>query len=162
MKRLTMILLCLLAISLAGCAGLPGEGTTPLPVESSTPVPSAVPTPGSAATITPFILIPEEGNMSRGEAFIESHELMIMESYPLQIRLIVSGNLPTPCHQIQVKAAGPDKLGRIHVELYSLVDPEVICIQVLEPFKTEIPLGPYPDGSYTVWLNGEQVGEFTQ
>jgi len=153
MKQRVLILFVVLAIALASCAGL----GNPLPVEPSIPVPS-----DSPATSTPFILIQDEGNMSRGEAFIESHELIIMESYPLQIRLMVSGNLPTPCHQLQVKVEEPDEQGRIYVELYSLVDPEVICIQVLEPFENEIPLGPYPNGSYTVLLNGEQVGEFTQ
>jgi hypothetical protein len=45
------------------------------------------------------------------------------------------------------------------VEVYSLVDPDVACIQVLEPFQQGINLGSLPQGSYTVYVNGEQVGE---
>jgi hypothetical protein len=34
------------------------------------------------------------------------------------------------------------------------------CIQVLEPFQEQIDLGTFPSGHYSVWLNGEWVGEF--
>jgi hypothetical protein len=37
-----------------------------------------------------------------------------------------------------------------------------VCIQVLQAFESSINLGTYPDGTYTVWVNGELVGEFTQ
>jgi hypothetical protein len=43
-----------------------------------------------------------------------------------------------------------------------LADPEEICIQVIQEFETRLPLGSFPDGSYTIWLNSKQVGEFTQ
>jgi hypothetical protein len=35
----------------------------------------------------------------------------------------------------------------------------VACIQALEPFEVSIPLGSYTTGSFSVWLNGERVGE---
>ena len=85
-----------------------------------------------------------------------------MESYPLQVALLIKGTLPTPCHRLRVEVSKPDIQNFIAVEAYSLVDPDQNCIQVLEPFDENIPLGSYPDGSYTVTLNGEEVGEFTQ
>jgi hypothetical protein len=45
------------------------------------------------------------------------------------------------------------------VNVYSLVDPAEICIQVLEKFESNIPLGSYSSGNYTVLVNGEPVGE---
>jgi hypothetical protein len=103
-----------------------------------------------------------EANLSRGEVFITSQELQVKESYPLQVSLLITGSLPTPCHQLKVEVSEPDADNQIAVEAYSLVDPNQNCIQVLKGFEENIPLGSYPDGSYTVVLNGEEVGQFTQ
>jgi len=111
---------------------------------------------------SPLEPLPDEASMSRGEVSITSQELLIMESYPLQVVLLIEGTLPTPCHRLRVEVSEPDIQNFIAVEAYSLVDPDQNCIQVLEPFDENIPLGSYPDGSYTVTLNGEEVGEFTQ
>jgi hypothetical protein len=111
---------------------------------------------------SPLEPLPDEASMSRGEVSISSQELLIMESYPLQVALLIKGTLPTPCHKLRVEVSEPDIQNIIAVEAYSLVDPNQNCIQVLEPFDENIPLGSYPDGSYTVTLNGEEVGEFTQ
>jgi hypothetical protein len=110
----------------------------------------------------PLQPLPDEANMSRGEVTISSQELLVMESYPLQVALLIKGTLPTPCHQLRVDVSEPDDQNRIMVEAYSLVDPAQICAQVLQSFEENIPLGSYPDGTYTVLLNGEKVGEFTQ
>ncbi len=110
----------------------------------------------------PLEPLPDEASMSRGEVSITSQELLIMESYPLQVALLIKGTLPTPCHRLRVEVSKPDIQNIIAVEAYSLVDPDQNCIQVLEPFDENIPLGSYPDGTYTVTLNGEEVGEFTQ
>ena len=111
---------------------------------------------------SPLEPLPDEASMSRGEVSINSQELLIMESYPLQVALLIKGTLPTPCHRLRVEVSKPDIQNIIAVEAYSLVDPDQNCIQVLEPFDENIPLGSYPDGTYTVTLNGEEVGEFTQ
>jgi inhibitor of cysteine peptidase len=96
----------------------------------------------------------------RGPVYVDSTELLMLESYPVKVRLQVSGALPTPCHALQWEVMDPDPDGRIEVVLFSLADPELACIQVLEPFETSIPLGAFESGSYTVYLNGEGVGEF--
>jgi hypothetical protein len=49
----------------------------------------------------------------------------------------------------------PDTQNQIHVEMWSLVDPNVECIQVLEAFEADISLGSYSSGLYTVFVNGE-------
>jgi len=33
-------------------------------------------------------------------AYVDSVELVFLESYPVQVRAIVGGNLPTPCHTV--------------------------------------------------------------
>jgi inhibitor of cysteine peptidase len=100
--------------------------------------------------------------MKRGEATINESEVLLLESYPVQVVLSLKGTFSTPCNHLRAKVEKPDAENRIQVEVFSLYDPNEICIQVLQEFETNIPLGSYPNGSYTVWLNGIQVGEFTQ
>jgi hypothetical protein len=71
------------------------------------------------------------------------------------------GSLPTPCHQLRVVIDEPDDQNQIQVQIYSLVDPNTVCIQVLETFDATIPLGSYASGSYTLFVNGEKVGDIT-
>jgi hypothetical protein len=35
-----------------------------------------------------------------------------------------------------------------------------MCVQVLQPFDTNISLGSFTPGLYKVYLNGEMIGEF--
>jgi hypothetical protein len=106
---------------------------------------------------------PQSGDdgRDRGPVYIDEAELTIKESFPVQVDLVVRGSLPTPCATLAWTADPPDEQGRIFVIAYSLQDPAVDCIQVLEAMEAELPIGSYSEGSYTVWLNGEQVGEFT-
>jgi len=106
--------------------------------------------------------LPEPGDsaLSRGKVFIDSSDLLIMESYPIQVALALKGSLPTPCNQLRVVANPPDGQNRIQVEVYSVVDPEQMCVQVLEPFEVNLNLGSFPTGHYTVLVNGEVVGKF--
>jgi hypothetical protein len=103
---------------------------------------------------------PGDSNFSRGNVFIDSTDLLIMESYPVQIALVLKGSLPTPCNKLRVVANPPDEQNRIQVEVYSVINPAETCIQVLEPLDANIGLGSFPSGHYTVWVNGEMVGEF--
>jgi hypothetical protein len=86
--------------------------------------------------------------------------LLIFESFSDQISISLSGDLPTPCHQLRVQVNEPDENNKIDVDAYSVVDPDMICIQVLEPFQASIDLGTFPSGHYSVWVNGELAGEF--
>lgn len=110
--------------------------------------------------LNPYAPQPADSKMERGNAFVENRELLVMESYPVQIALALEGNLPTPCHQLRVVASPPDAQNRIQVQIYSVVDPEQICVQVLDPFEANIGLGSFQPGNYTVWVNGEMVGKF--
>jgi hypothetical protein len=104
----------------------------------------------------------DEGK-TRGNAYINDVQLMIMESYPVQISLAVSGDLPTPCNELRYAIEQPDEENRIYVEVYSVIDPGMMCVQVLDPFAKNIslPVQGLPDGTYAVYVNGELVGEFS-
>lgn len=91
-----------------------------------------------------------------GLVFVESTEILYLESFPVQVRLSVRGSLPTPCHELQweIEESG----SRIDVWLWSEPDPEDDCISVLEPFEVSIPLGSFETASIPVFLNGAEVG----
>lgn len=116
--------------------------------------------PSSGPINNEYLPQPGDSNFSRGNVYIDTSDLLIMESYPVQIALVLKGNLPTPCNQLRVVANPPDEQNRIQVEVYSVIDPAMTCIQVLDPFEANIMLGSFPSGHYTVWVNGEMVGEF--
>jgi hypothetical protein len=162
--------LVVLGMFLAACAatGLDTPSDSlPEPDEPISPDPTATPGP-SPTREEPLVPgqgeepEPGEGGQTRGEIYIDSARVLVMESYPIQVALLVAGNKPTPCHILRINYQGPDDQNRIYVEIYTEVDPDVECAQVLEPFEENIPVSMkgVEDGRYTVWLNGEQVGEF--
>ena len=102
---------------------------------------------------------PSDAILSQSEAFIENSALLVLESYPPQYMLNLKGNLPTPCHQLRVHVPDPDEKGQIMVQVYSVVNPDEICIQVLEPFDVTVPLDVASGENYSIWVNSELVGE---
>lgn len=151
------ILFLLLAFTLSACASSFEEPSTPISIDPDGPVSS----PNTSEPMeTPSLALPDDSKFVRGNIFIEESGLMIRESYPPQISLNISGNLPTPCHQFRADVSKPDAENRINVDVYTVVDPNMMCIQVLKEFSESINLGTYPSGHYSVWVNGESVGEF--
>ncbi|MCC6146176.1 MAG: hypothetical protein IT308_01270 [Anaerolineaceae bacterium] len=102
----------------------------------------------------------DDGSFKRALAAVEVVEIRRKESFPGQITLVVEGTLPTPCHQLRTKVHPPGEKNEINVEVYSLVDPAMICAQVLAPFEEQFELGSYPAGGYTVVVNGQERGRF--
>lgn len=107
-----------------------------------------------------YLPVPEDANLIRKIVYLDAVDLLTMESFPLQFSLVFKGNLPTPCNKLRIVDKQPDPENKIVIDVYSLTDPNTACIQVLEPFEVNFPLGDYPKGHYTVWVNGDQVAEF--
>ncbi|NJN78996.1 MAG: hypothetical protein HC797_00110 [Anaerolineales bacterium] len=103
---------------------------------------------------------PADATLIRSEAYVDSADLLTLESYPLQFMLSLKGNLPTPCHQLRIAVSAPDAENKIFVEVYSVTNPDKVCVQVLSPFEANYSLGSFPTGNYTLWVNGNQVAEF--
>jgi len=122
------------------------------------PVSSDEPQPPPQNSLDPK---PGDKNLVRGAVYLRETALFILESYPMQVMLELEGDLPTPCHTLRATVSEPDGQNRIMVELYSLVNPGVACIQVLDPFDVKVSLGHFTEGAYTVWVNGEQVEDFS-
>ena len=157
------IKLFLLVITLwtASCAPAlePAPDPTPLPPDSPVTSPPEGEPPGEPAG-DPYAPQPGDDNLTRGVVFIQEMDVLIRESFPPQIALSLSGELPTPCHQLRVQVSEPNAENRIDVEAYTVVNPDLACIQVVEPFEANINLGTFPSGHYSVWVNKELAGEF--
>ena len=142
MKKI-FVLLIVLGVYLSACGGenMPDEGA-PLP-------------PADAA--------PGQGEWSRGEAFVNDAQLVIMESFPIQVAVEIQGELPTPCNRLMVEISEPDADNQINIDVYSLVNPAETCIAVIEPFSDRVSIPPelLVDGTYLVFVNGALIGEFT-
>lgn len=111
----------------------------------------------------PWEPVAGDADLSRGEVSLIDKEIQVETSDASQYLLFLSGTLPTPCHQLRVTVSRPDEKNQIYVETYSVFDPSEICIQVLESFEENIPLGSFSSGSqitYTVFVNGQSVGQF--
>ena len=103
---------------------------------------------------------PGDDEWKGGGVYIDATEIILLESFPVQVRMELSGHLPTPCHELRLIVSPPDDHERIEIEAYSVSDPELMCIQSLAPFDAQVALGDFTEGEFTVWINGEQVGEF--
>ncbi len=86
-----------------------------------------------------------------------SLELLVAESFPLQIRLHVVGELPDPCHQAHWTVV--DDGVTLDVELVVAGNPAANCIQVTQPVDFFIDLGSWTE-SRNVLVNGVDVGAF--
>ena len=155
--RLRIVLLLMLIV--AACTPPAGNAATPPPDTAVTSPPEDnMPTNEPAAS--PFAPKPGDDQLTRGEVYLDEASLLIRESFPPQIVLVLRGNLPTPCHELRAEIAPPDQENNIAVEVYSVVDPDTVCVQVLEPLEEQIELGTFPSGHYSVWVNGQLAGEF--
>jgi hypothetical protein len=182
-----VIFLLLVAISMSACAGETTATVQPAPYPARTepatsggdqdayPAPTrpasgdlAYPGPdqpvssdqGSALQGRGYDPQPADESWNRGGVFADRFDVMMLESYPVQVHLQIVGNLPDPCHQFRAVVSEPDEQHQIKVDVYSVADPEMMCVQTLVPFEQSVALGDFTEGDFTVWVNGAQVGEF--
>lgn len=100
--------------------------------------------------------VPSHAAGEPSPVYIDTAKIGYLESWPVQVRLAVTGSVPTPCHKV---ASEVQDLGTsLDVRLWSLADPRAICASVLEPFDVSIDLGSYESADLPVFLNGESVG----
>ena len=93
--------------------------------------------------------------LARGRAFVDSTEIK-------DRALIVTGNTPTPCHQLRISVpARPDASGTLAIEVYSVSGRGQICAQVLKPFSATVPLSDAQANS-KITVNGKAAGLPTQ
>ena len=106
---------------------------------------------------------PEDKGLDHGPVFLDTSEVLTLESAPPQLRLHLVGSLPDPCHALRVAIGVPDARKRIQIEVYSVVqNPDLMCAQVLVPFEVTVPLQGLQAGDYQVLVNDQDLGTVTQ
>ena len=150
-KKILPILLSLLIVFIASCSLLPPVENMP----TSISLPTSIPPSGYAPQ-------PGDDTLRRDKVFldIENSSLLVMESYPIQVSATLNGSLSDPCHQLRVVVTPANEQNQINLDVYSVFDPNEACITVIQPFSANIPLGSYNGGHYSVYVNGELLGEF--
>jgi inhibitor of cysteine peptidase len=83
---------------------------------------------------------------------VDSIDVFIKESFPVQVSVQVYGNLADGCASIQSTEAKFDGKDSFEVHIYTTQPKDVMCTQALVPFEENIPLDVYglPAGTYTV------------
>lgn len=134
-KAARCVLILMLTLLAIGCEG-----------EDSPSAPLYAPQPG-------------DERLTRGWLNVRSAEIVKNPGARVPYRLVVRGEMPTTCHSWRAVVRGPAAEPRFDVEMYSLVDPQVICIQMVGEFEGEIELPTPPPGRYEVRINGQRVAE---
>jgi hypothetical protein len=145
----TLISLIVIAsLALAACTFPASQPVTQQPGSGSQPPAGEPPTPGSE--LPPIT----------GLAGVERIEILVLESFPVQIRVAARGNFPDGCTKIdQVTTSFKDNT--FLVTLTTTRPAEASCTQALVPFEEVIPLEAVglPAGLYTVNVNSV-IGTF--
>lgn len=143
MKRfdwIQMIGLFVLLLALAACSG---TGIDEPAATQPAPTPTA-----AESTMAPTAVA---GGDTMGTAYLETLEVSVLESFPVQVQATVSGNLSDGCTAVAaVDVQQNDETFRIQVE--TTRDPDALCTQALVPFERTVDLAVegLPAGIYVV------------
>ncbi|MEW5989003.1 MAG: hypothetical protein AB1791_20450 [Chloroflexota bacterium] len=140
------LLLALVACAPAGSPAAADAEPTAAPDQPVTSAdPTAKPTPASD----------NAGQYAYGEAFVESVDVLMLESFPVQVHVVARGQMPEGCNQIdQVKQERQGNTFAVTITTRRPVG--MMCSQVLVPFEETIKLDVegLEAGLYVVVVNG--------
>ena len=111
---------------------------------------AVVPTATSDGVAAPVVVSP-----SVGQFYVDSVEIAILESFPVQVQAIVNGGLSDSCtHLSGVSVQRQDTVFTIN--LATTHDNQAVCTQALVPFSQSVQLDVQglPAGTYTVIAGG--------
>lgn len=93
-----------------------------------------------------------------GLAPVQTVELRILESFPVQVHAVARGELPDPCTSI-ASVSQARRGFDIEVRLTTTRPRDLACIQVLAPFEEIVALDVLglPAGRYRVEVNGVEA-----
>src|SRR5688572_25636256 len=115
------------------------------PLTTPSPIVTEVPTQTSVATV-------------------KSIEILLLESFPLQVHAIIRGDLPDAGCTTIASVNQVREGNTFNLTLVTTTDPLAVCAQALTPFEEVVPLDVHglPAGIYTVEAGGVQTTfEFT-
>ena len=112
-------------------------------------------TPDETPTAVPVTSAPISGEEIREDAMVERVEVLILESFPVQVSVQISGSLPDSC--TEVVSTNVEQQGQRYLVLITTARPaDKECAQVIRPFTETVSLDVLgrPAGDYQVLVNG--------
>jgi hypothetical protein len=137
-----MLLFLLAAVLLAGCS-------TAQTTSTATPASGAAPTAVPAGSPTPDMAGAEIKDMP-----IDSVEVQIRESQPVQVAVLVTGSLSDKCTTFH-EATQVRNGNTIELTITTMRPKDAMCAQMIVTYSNTFPLeGDFPPGDYIVRVNG--------
>jgi hypothetical protein len=101
--------------------------------------------------------VPVEGNMMQVDTVVESVDVLVLESFPMQLNLVVKGYQPDGCDfPVQVEQVRDGNTVTVHI--YREVPQDAICPMMIVGYEETIALeGGFENGSFTIHLNDQTV-----
>ncbi|UCF10144.1 MAG: hypothetical protein JSW65_00195 [Candidatus Bipolaricaulota bacterium] len=114
-----------------------------------------------APVLVPLLILgcvrraPVDGTIILSVAPVDRIEIRILESFPVQVHVVVRGSLPDACTAVREVAATRSR-HRFVVEVTAQRDRDALCAQVLTPYEEVVPLDVLglPAGTYVVEVHG--------
>jgi hypothetical protein len=112
-----------------------------------------------ALAAAPFwfdVSAPPAPGMETGMAAVDEIDILIMESFPVQVAVVARGFLPDGCTEIdEVRSRFEPESDRFVVEITTVRDADAFCTEALRPFEERVALDVYglPAGTYFVDVN---------
>ena len=95
-----------------------------------------------------------------GSVYLKNAEMTIPQGELLpEVRF--QGSLPTPCHQLILKVDPINNQNQIVIKVLASANLKQVCSNALQPFDQKIKLTNVPSGTYSVWVSGTKLGEFS-
>lgn len=141
-NRTLLIFSVLLPLLLAACSLIGGEEATTTPTETA------------QAQATPT-LDPLTGEVVNGIATVDKVDVLVLESFPVQITVVASGNLPDGCTTLSDVVTGREG-NTFTLTLNTSRLAGAMCTEALVPYDKVVSLdvAGLPAGDYTVLVNG--------
>lgn len=135
LRTSSLTLFTMLLLSLAACTS---RGEPPASGEQPTPTAPANPTLPS-------------GDGQGAAVYVDTMDLLALESFPVQMRAIVKGNLPDACTTITSASSQRDD-NIFRITFVTTRPADAVCAQMLTPFEqtVELDVAGLKAGTYTV------------
>lgn len=100
---------------------------------------------------------PPTASGSQGEAKVDSVQIVLLESFPVQARVEIKGYLPDACTKVEQVIAEREG-STFRIRLTTSRPAEAVCAQMLTPFEESVALDVVglPAGTYIVDVQGVQ------
>ncbi len=100
---------------------------------------------------------PSKSGTVTGMARVEEIDLLMMESFPVQVAVVARGYLPDGCTDIdEINQTFDEETNTFFVEITTVRPTDAMCTEAIVPFEERISLDVHglPAGTYTVDVNG--------